>query len=115
MQVLFIVLNDTNYLTSVLKTLVKNGIKGATILDSEGMAKVLTSYEDVGFSFGGLFKSSIPRNLEASKTIFTVIHDDKKLPDVIDNINSLLSGSKKSVKGFMFTVPISGIYPIKPK
>lgn len=113
MQILFIVLNDLDYLQDVLRILVKHKVKGATILESEGMAKVLAEHNESYLTFGGLFKSSLPKDFAESKTIFSVIHDDINLNEIVTEISKLLSKSEKNAIGFMFTVPVSGIYPIK--
>ena len=40
MHILFLVLNKTEYLDDILSAFVKIGIKGATIIDSQGMGSV---------------------------------------------------------------------------
>lgn len=114
MQVLFIILNDLNYLEDILDVFVEKQVRGATILDSEGMAKAVLKEKGVSFlnsPFGRLF----PKQADSSKTIFTVITEDNKVEEVVNEIRNLLNTGKEKVIGFMFTVPVSGIYPIKPK
>ena len=43
MRVLIIVLNNTDYLEEVLSLLVKHNVKGATILESQGMASSIVN------------------------------------------------------------------------
>lgn len=115
MQILFIVLNDLSYQQKVLEIFIEHKVHGATILDSEGMAKAVLEYEGLGMLLGGPFAKSIPTNPATSKTIFTVIPDDSKLPDLIEKIRGTLQGSEKRTVGFMFTLPVSGIYPLTSK
>jgi len=43
MNVLFIVLNEPEYLDAILDSFVEIGVKGATILDSQGMGSAITN------------------------------------------------------------------------
>lgn len=115
MQILYIVLNDLTHLSDILETFIELEVRGATILDSEGMAKAVLEYEGLNLLLGGPFGESLPKKVNASKTIFTVIPDDDKVPRVVEAIQDVLSTSKKEVIGFMFTLPVSGIYPMKSK
>ena len=46
MKLLFFVLNETEKLDDVLTELATNGIKGATVIDSMGMARILSNNHD---------------------------------------------------------------------
>lgn len=111
MEVLYIVLNDLNYLDTILEKLVELKVRGATILDSEGMASALRHQDIFEILFSGPFQKSDQESY--SKTIFSVIRDKEKLKNVIAEIRKIVSESKKNVIGFMFTVPVSGIYHMK--
>lgn len=115
MQVLFLVLNDLSYLDKIFAKFVELKLRGATILDSEGMAQAIMKNEGL-FSalLQGPFAKSIQQTGE-SKTIFTVIPEEEKVAQVVEEIKELVSSSEKSAIGFMFTLPVSGIYPIKHK
>lgn len=113
MQILFIVLNDLSYMGDILKVFVDERVRGATILDSEGMAKAVLKNEGLGMLLTGPFASSLPKKIGESKTLFTVIPDASTVDRVINAIQELLSSSKKDTIGFMFTLPVSGIYPLK--
>ena len=67
MQVLVIVLNDLSYRQKVLEIFIENNVRGATILDSEGMAKAVLENEGLGMLLGGPFAKSIPTNPASSK------------------------------------------------
>lgn len=113
MQILFIVLNDLSYQRPILELFIEHNVRGATILDSEGMAKAILEYEGMGMMLGGIFSKSIPSTPKGSKTIFTVIQDDEKLPELLNAIQCELEESKAPAIGFMFTLPVSGVYPLR--
>ncbi|MCK9236012.1 MAG: hypothetical protein WC225_02990 [Acholeplasmataceae bacterium] len=115
MQILFIVLNDLSHLQTILETFIELEVRGATILDSEGMAKAVLQYEGLSYIFSGPFEKSLPKQADGSKTIFTVIPDSEKVPIVVQRIQDVLANSEKDVIGFMFTLPVSGVYPLKKR
>lgn len=115
MQILFIVLNDLSHLQEILEIFIKLKVRGATILDSEGMAKAVLEMEGLNFLLGGPFQQTLPKKVDGSKTIFTVIPEEEKVPEVVEAIQNALTNSKEKVIGFMFTLPVSGIYPLKSK
>lgn len=115
MEVLFIVLNDLSYMGDILKVFVEEKVRGATILESEGMAKAVLKNEGLGMLLTGPFASSLPKSIGESKTLFTVIPDAETVTRVVNAIQHLLSTSKKDTIGFMFTLPVTGIYPLKKR
>ena len=116
MQILFIVLNDLSYLDKILDTFLEHKVRGGTIIDSQGMAAAIMQKEG---GFGALLRGPFARSLEndqkMSKTIFTVIPESEKVEAVVTAIPGVVANSKKQVIGFMFTMPVSGIYPMKPR
>lgn len=115
MEVLFIVLNDVSYLDSILKKFVELKVRGATIVDSAGMAKAMMESEGMNLLTSGPFQFSFGDDLGTSKTIFTVIPEVEKVQEVVDAVRSIVDKSKRPVIGFMFTMPVSGIYPMRSK
>lgn len=113
MKVLFIVLNDTSFLEDILNAFLKLEVKGATILESEGMLKTVLKSEGLSYLFRGMFSPSRLEDSHDSKTIFSVIKDDEKINQVVDAVQEILKASTKSSTGFMFTFPVSDIYPMK--
>lgn len=104
MQMLVLVLNNESYLEDLLNELEKKGIKGATIIDSTGMGRVLHSNDDIPI-FGGI-KFLMNDKRPFNKTIFTVIKDNqveiatKAVKDVVGDLN-------EPGTGILFTVPVS--------
>ncbi|MFA7110402.1 MAG: hypothetical protein WC160_02685 [Bacilli bacterium] len=115
MQVLFIVLNDLSYEAEILKVFIDKKVRGATIIASEGMAKAVMKNEGLDFFFDGPFANSLPKNIGDSKTFFTVIPNGDLLQELVSEIQRLLFTSNRETIGFMFAVPVSGIYPLKKK
>ena len=116
MQALFIVLNDSNYMDDILEVFVKHGVKGATIVDSYGMGKALRESQTLSFLRSeekGSIDRSVPEHVDDSKTIFSVIPNDEDSALIIKTISHLLNYSKSDTVGFMFVVPVEGIYPMK--
>jgi len=114
MEALFIVLNDLSYLDVILNRFVELKVRGATILDSMGMARAIMNQEGMNFYQSGPFGRSLDDEQKQSKTIFTVIPEGQDASVIVEEVKKIVSSSKRSVIGFMFTVPVSGIYPMKP-
>ncbi|MBU5427511.1 hypothetical protein KQI41_14050 [Tissierella pigra] len=112
MNILFLVLNETEYLDEILDGFVEVGVKGATILDSQGMGSaLLNGGKDIPF-FGVL------RNLRDdarpyNKTIFTVIEDDEILDKAVNIVKEVLGDMEKPGVGLMFTLPVGKIYGMR--
>lgn len=113
MYALFIVLNDQDYLDEVLHRFMQNGVSGATILDSQGMAHAIVhgNYESIPL-FGSL-KSLLTDTHPYSKTIFSVIPNQSIVESVVSSIQELFSDVKRKDLGFIFSVPVANVYPIK--
>ncbi len=112
MNILFLVLNEVEYLDDILDAFVDVGVKGATILDSQGMGSALTNGgKDVPF-FGAL-RNLLDDARPYNKTIFTVIEDDKVLEDAIKSVKEILGDMTKPGVGLMFTLPVGKIYGMK--
>jgi hypothetical protein len=114
MKALFIVLNQESYLEDILMAFVELGVKGATILDSQGMAGAMLQVER-HIPFFGALKSSLEVARPNNKTIFTVIDNQEVLTRVTDRIQLMFADVKRPGYGFMFAMPVEGIYPLGKK
>ncbi len=110
MKVLIIVLNKTEGYEDVLSLLVKNGVKGATIIDSQGMGSSIVNDDIRDIPLFGSLKILLQGQHPFNKTIFTVIKDEEKLQKVVSEIQSLLRDEKTPQGGFMFTLPVDEIF-----
>lgn len=105
MLVLFIVLNKVEVLEDLLENFNSAGIRGATVISSTGMARVLHSYGD-DLPFMSSLRMLLDPEREANKTIFTLIKDDK-LPDALTAVRSAVGDLSKPDTAIVFTLPVS--------
>jgi len=104
MQLLVLILNKTECLNDILTVFLDKGIRGATILDSQGMAHNLEEYDELRF-FASLRKVLDPDH-KASKTVLAVV-EDSQIPLVSEIVNRLTGGLDKPDTGIIFTLPIN--------
>lgn len=109
MQVLFVVLNKTKYLDEILAEFIKIGVKGATILDSQGMAGAIRDV-DSGLPSFGFLHSFMEDAKPYSKTIFTVVKNEEMVDKAVSVVKTVLGEKAKTGAGFMFSVPIGKMY-----
>ncbi len=112
MNILFLVLNEVEYLDEILDAFVDVGVKGATILDSQGMGSALTN-GGKDLPFLGALRNLLDDSRPYNKTIFTVIEDDEVLEDAVKAVKEILGDMKKPGVGLMFTLPIGKIYGMR--
>lgn len=105
MQMVILVLNNVEKLDELLMKLNENGIHGATIISSAGMARTLFSnHEDMPLF--GFLRAFLDPEREESKVIFTVLPDE--LVDLARNvINDVVGDFTKPDSGILFGVPVS--------
>lgn len=109
MNILFLVLNKTEYIDEILDTFIDIGIRGATILDSQGMGSALSDGgKDIPF-FGGL-RTLLDNARPYNKTIFTVIEDEEMLNNAVKEVKKILGNMNEPGVGLMFTLPVGNIY-----
>ena len=77
-------------------------IRGATILESTGMAHTLMSDDDHLF---GSWRRFLDPDRKESKTIYMVL-EDEKISEVIEIIESVVGSLNKPDAGIVFTIPV---------
>lgn len=104
MQLLLIVLNRVEKLDALLEKLFEQGISGATILNSTGMARQLSKYSEDYPIFGMLrYLSDLDR--EESKTIFMVLKDEQV--EIVKKVVKLVIGDlSQPDTAILFTLPM---------
>lgn len=111
MYALFLVLNETELLEGILARLVDVGVQGATILDSQGMAGALAD-SGVAPPFFRSFKARFEHTRPYSKTIFTVLDNEVLLERTVSAVKSVLADAQGPGAGFMFSIPVAGVYQL---
>ncbi|MBR4979677.1 MAG: hypothetical protein IKX77_03915 [Clostridia bacterium] len=106
MELLVLILNKTECLKTLLSEFVNHDIKGATILDSQGMAHNLYEYNELRF-VGSLRMLLDPEHKE-SKTILLVI-EKEKIPLVSEIVNKVTGGLNHPDTGVIFTLSVNYI------
>lgn len=110
MQLLIAVINHVEQVDDILAGFVELGITGATILDSEGMGRVLS--HDVPI-FAGL-RSLTARSRPSNQTLFSVIEDDK-VDAAISLIQEVCGDLDSPGAGIVFTLPLTRVVGLAPE
>ena len=104
MQVFFLVLSKTECLEPLLEKLLECGTRGATILESTGMMRVLDQQGDDAPMFGALRHLFDPER-KSSKTLMMVL-EDHQADKVRALVNEVTGGLDKPDTGVMFAMPV---------
>lgn len=105
MQLLVVVLNEEEKLDAILSGMVELGITGATIVNSEGMGRVLSHDVPIFAGLEELASRSRPRN----QTLFSVIQEDEKVDGVLKLLREVLGDLAGPGTGIAFTIPLSRV------
>ena len=104
MHLLIAILNAPEKLDSILAGFVELGVRGATVINSEGMGRMLSHNIPIFAGLQTLINQSGPEN----RTILTVIS-----VDLIDSVISLIQEScgdlEKPATGIIFTLPLDRV------
>ena len=113
MNALFIVLNKPDYLEDLLDKFIEIGVKGATILDSQGMGFAVTHGGHGKEPFFGKIRSIIDNSRPYNKTVFTVIEDEETLQKAVSAAKEVFGDVYEPGIGMMFTMPVGNVYGMK--
>lgn len=105
MELLICVINREERLDEILSGFLELGITGATVVNSEGMGRLMTSGVPVMEGLQTLLQRSRPYNT----MIFSVIDSPEKLQAAIDMLQGSLGGLEDPGTGIVFTVPVSRV------
>jgi hypothetical protein len=106
MKLLFFVLNKTEKLDDVLTEFTRRNINGATVLDSTGMARLLSrKHDDDEIPFLGSLRAFLNPEREKNNIILTVI-EDNQLSTAVEAIESVVGDLSCKDTGVVFSVPI---------
>ncbi len=106
MRLFFYILNKTEYLDNILEEFAHNSISGATIIESTGMARILShKHDEDELPFLASLRNFLNPEREISNIIFTVIQDDQ-LDIVVGIIENIVGDLSKKNNGIVFSFPI---------
>ena len=111
MQLLIAVINEEEKLDEILSGLVELGVTGATIINSEGMGRVLSHDIPIFAGLEALASRSRPQN----QTIFSVIREEEKVDAVISLIQEICGSFENPATGIVFTVPVARVVGLAPE
>lgn len=104
------VLNKLDVMNFLLEDFMKAGIKGATIINSTGMAMTLAKLE--GSFFANSLRAIFDVDRDDNRTILAVIRDDQ-LEVARQVIIDVVGDLSKPNTGVLFTVPIDFVEGIR--
>ena len=103
MELVVLILNKTECLEKLLKRFREEGIQGATIVDSKGMAHSLCEYDELRLLAS--LRMVLDPDHKESKTIFAVIREEQ-VPLISRLVNEVTGGLNHPDTGVLFTVPV---------
>lgn len=110
MQLLVAVINQEERVDDILAGFIELGITGATVINSKGMGRVLST--DVPI-FAGL-RSLSARSRPGNQTLFCVT-DDEKIEAAISLITEICGNLDAPGTGIVFTLPVTRVVGLKPE
>jgi len=104
MVLFFLVLNKEEYLKEILEAFLELDIRGATIIDSLGMGRVLTYEVPI---FAGL-RELLPGSRPFNKTIFSLVKEEKVEP-LTEAIEQIVGSLDEPGTGIVFTIKVDKV------
>lgn len=111
MQLLIAVINQEEKLDEILSGLVELGVTGATIINSEGMGRVLSHDIPIFAGLETLASRSRPQN----QTLFSVIREDDKVDAVISLLEEICGSLEDPATGIVVTIPVNRAIGLAPE
>jgi len=111
MTLLVFICNQPDKLEEILEGFVEIGITGATIIDSVGMGRLLSSDVPIFAGFRSMFRGAAVVN----KTIISVVRDPATVQEAYEIIDEAMGSLEEPGKGIFFTVPIDNVKGLKPE
>ena len=106
MRLLFYILNKTEKLDLILTEFARKGINGATVIESSGMAKLLShKHDDDDLPFLASLRNFLKPERENSNIIFTIIREDQ-LSVAVELIENIVGDLSKKNNGIVFSFPV---------
>jgi nitrogen regulatory protein P-II 1 len=110
MKLLLIVLNKEEFLDELMQGLLEVDVRGATILDSVGMGRVLSQDIPIFAGLKGLLSGNRPHN----KTIITAVEELQE-PRVVAVFEQIVGPLNEPGNGLILSLPITKVYGMGQK
>ena len=105
MELLVCVINKAELLDEILAGMLEAGIAGCTVIDSQGMGKIIS--QDIPIFSG--FKTLFSGSRESNFTIFSVVKEKEVMNEAIDLIKKIYGSFDEPNAGILFTLPVSRV------
>lgn len=112
MKLVLIVLNKVEVLDELLEDFVENGIHGATIINSTGMASELFSHHDLNIFYS--LRNMMEPTRQENKTIYLVI-EDEKVERVYELADDAVGGFDNPNTGIFVSLPVDFVRGVHKK
>ena len=106
MELLVTILDGNEDIEEIMLEFTKLGIKGSTIIDSQGMANILSECEE--FNLFSSLKLLMNDGRAEKKTILTVLKSDM-VDEAMSAIKKVVNDLDAPGGGIMFTVPVGRV------
>ncbi len=113
MYLLILVLNNNNHVKEILKRFVEIDVRGATLVNSQGMASVISDELPIFSSLREILSGESERT--NNFTIFSAIKTEETLNQAIDTVLDVVKDIDKPGTGIMLVVPVEKIYGLAPR
>ena len=110
MELLVCIINDDEKLEPILNGFLRLGVTGATVINTEGMGKLLGDEIPV---FSGL-KELMSGSRPTSRTIMSVIAEPDLLDSAITLVQEVCGDLTAPSTGIIFTVPVGRVVGLRP-
>ena len=111
MQLLIAVINQEEKLDEIMSGFLELGITGATIINSEGMGRLLSHEIPIFAGLQTLSSRSRPKN----QTIFSVIREDDKVDGALALLQEICGDLDDPATGIAFTIPVTRVVGLAPE
>ena len=110
MQLLIAVVNDPEKVDDILSGYLELGITGATVLQSEGMGRLLTHDIPIFAGLQTLVGGARPQN----RTVFSVVSDEV-VDSALELLQDVCGDLASPATGIAFVVPVSRVVGLAPE
>jgi nitrogen regulatory protein PII len=111
MTLLVFICNKPECLDEILEGFLEVGITGATIIDSVGMGRILSSEVPIFAGFRSMFMGASTVN----KTIMSVVNEASKVEEAFQIIEEAVGSLDDPGNGIAFTIPVESVRGLMPE